>query len=353
MKHAALVVLCLTAAILSANGLATAESAPGEQPPARPLRGAQANLLSRASPSPPNGEGANTISALSRKRIRVPSRGAGQEEIRDFASSREPRDELRATAHCPAERSYLGPKPLDHVTITVNGCGPRRMEHKERFGLRPCCNRRDVCYATCALSFAFCDAMFAECMDEVCAMPHIAEQTEQCRATAAQLRGPLGMTGASHHAQASVATCDCFETADAARAAFSTVIRNVAVEYGTLSRAHSELIVSTLELEPDQHYAVALYKALIEFGAPPLIEATGSLPVDFSTQSGPSLDRGKLDEIIAKQIRRGVAAHSMPKQARQSGDKPRSPVRRLNERAAPVSELKARARRQLRIHDEL
>ena len=54
------------------------------------------------------------------------------------------------------------------VQITANGCGPEGMKIDEEFGLYRCCNRHDICFQSCGVTWRYCEKDFQKCMRKVC-----------------------------------------------------------------------------------------------------------------------------------------------------------------------------------------
>lgn len=118
---------------------------------------------------------------------------------------------------CPKGK-HAAPVPLGvrSEKISANGCGPAGLQVSEDFGLYLCCNRHDVCYQGCGVSFDFCESQFAKCMRNVCKQQEDASQIEPCNKQANSFTGMTKAFGSGIWQSSQETACNCFDTKEEA-----------------------------------------------------------------------------------------------------------------------------------------
>jgi secretory phospholipase A2 len=141
------------------------------------------------------------------------------------------------------------------VSITANGCGPEGMQIEEEFGLFRCCNRHDICFQSCGVTWRFCEKDFKKCMNDVCMS---STKKKDCKEQADMFSSMTSMFGSAFFDTSQDGVCECVDSSDANKR-YIAFLREISSD--TIDIEDANQFVTKYEKKP----GIMVYKALKKY----------------------------------------------------------------------------------------
>eukprot|EP00938_MAST-03A_sp_MAST-3A-sp1_P002533 g2533.t1 len=140
------------------------------------------------------------------------------------------------------------------VQITANGCGPEGMKIDEEFGLYRCCNRHDICFQSCGVTWRYCEKDFQKCMRKVCET----STKEGCQDQANVFSSMTSMFGSGFFDMSQDGVCECVDVSNKKERYVSFLQE---ISSNTMATEEANTLLEKYEKKP----GIMVYKALKKY----------------------------------------------------------------------------------------
>eukprot|EP00927_Polykrikos_kofoidii_P008866 TRINITY_DN13700_c0_g1_i1.p1 TRINITY_DN13700_c0_g1~~TRINITY_DN13700_c0_g1_i1.p1 ORF type:complete len:248 (-),score=49.26 TRINITY_DN13700_c0_g1_i1:43-786(-) len=186
---------------------------------------------------------------------------------------------------CPSsKRAAKMLSALKPGALSANGCGPQGMQVSESFGLWRCCNRHDVCFSSCDISFDYCESMFKKCMKDRCAMPENKGKQKECQDKASGFSSLTGMFGRGSFANSMTQVCDCLSTEAEAEERRREWVIDVYNRFGPQEKAQNRTLIDELMKNYNGKQGKLYFDLIKKYGAAPGFVQWDRVAADFTTE---------------------------------------------------------------------